>query len=93
MTIEEQTNDILARMNWCYCGSDDAERELLDALRRVKEGRPMDGPWEFKGKVLDAFKLTEHGTNVRTSWLTEEGQVLMSFLEKHDCDIDKSLDR
>ena len=93
MTIEEKTNDILARMKWCYCGADDAERELLEALQRVKAGLSMDEPWEFKGKVLDAFGLAEHGTNVRTSWLTEDGTVLLDFLEKHDCDIEKSLDR
>lgn len=41
--------------------------------------------WSFLWS-LEHLGLTEHGTNVRSSWLTPKGRDLLAFLDAHGCD-------
>ena len=39
------------------------------------------GFWEFAANCLDSFGLSEHGTSIGYCWLTDDGKLLLQFLQ------------
>ncbi|MFH1740206.1 MAG: hypothetical protein ABIH23_14455 [bacterium] len=72
--------------NFCFCNEPDkALIELGEHLRSIASGEPWNEEvrgvlWEY---VLDSFGLTEHGTSVRCSWLTDPGRTLLAAIDRY----------
>lgn len=76
---------IRARLNLCGCGSS-SHWQLISELLREAQSHTHDGfyrdPWfEFGAKVLDSWDLLDHGTGIGFAWLTEDGELLLEFLQ------------
>lgn len=39
--------------------------------------------------ILEGLDLLEHGSNIRFSWLSQDGRTLLEFFEKHGCEYKK----
>lgn len=85
---------IIERMGMCGCGSD-AKWEAVRNVLRFAQARALqkfeddnDPYGELILHILDNKKLLDHGTNISGSWLTDDGILLLRFLENHGCDSD-----
>lgn len=67
-----------------YKSSGDKVPSFYDEL----DGTP--GKWvEFGAKILDHWTLLEHGVGIGHAWLTNEGELLLRFLNEFGTDSDK----
>lgn len=76
---------------------------LLDRAKRNQDQNKFDesltfyapcedasGRWiEFGAKVLDGVGLLEHGTGIGCAYLTDEGNLVLQFLQEYGTDTDK----
>jgi hypothetical protein len=47
------------------------------------EAEDASGRWvEFGAKVLDSYGLLEHGTSIGCAWLTDDGRLLLRFIDE-----------
>ncbi len=88
---------ILARIKFCGCGSNRkwlTMRQLLENAESHARSFYDDddlpqtevGFWEFAANCLDSFELIEHGTSIGYAWLTDDGKLLLQFLQDFpDC--------
>lgn len=81
------------RIGLCGCGS--SMWPLIKHLLEIAEDHDKKGgfydpedaqwPWlEFAAKVLDIWKLCEHGRSIGYQWLTDDGKKLLEFLRDVD---------
>lgn len=79
-------------LGFCGCGDPDSAMIFVrDILRLLKERKwlddemkqklPNDGIYYFVLYVLDSMKLTEHGSSVGCSWLTNKGEKVLENIE------------
>lgn len=69
----------------CGCGTDahwECVLELLgEAEKHSDRGFYRDKWYEFGAKVLDGWELVEHGTGIGWAWLTDDGKLVLEFLQ------------
>lgn len=68
-----------------FCGCNTRENTygaILAELERCERGeyQANDG---LAAAIVDKLRLSEHGTSIRGSWLTEDGRVALAFLREH----------
>jgi hypothetical protein len=97
---QKQIFKILSRMNLCGCGSATEWQIVSEVLHHAAaethsfyrdDGYGDEGErwWEFAAKVCDSWFLLEHGTGIGSAWLTDDGRLLLRFLDEHGTDRDK----
>lgn len=81
----------------CGCGPAEAAwRELLRLLRlhAADSWQPPGTDAEsLLVNLLNGIGLFEHGTSVNGSWLTEQGEQVLAFLEEHGTGWDGATDK
>lgn len=76
-------------LGFCGCGAEDEALDfVLEALeafgdhRHIHELLPDNGLGAFVLYQFDHLGLIEHGTTVRASWLTDDGEAILAFLRE-----------
>ncbi len=89
---DEEVEEKVGELGICGCGSPDSVYEwLLSVLKGLdtppgedKAQLPVTTPQEwFIVYMLDKLNLTEHGTSVSWSWLTDYGREMIPMLERY----------
>lgn len=81
---------ILDRLQICGCGTMAHWKCVLELLSEAEKhtgnGFYRDQWFEFGAKVLDTWKLLEHGMGIGFAWLTDDGKILLEFLRDFGID-------
>ena|ERR1700760_4421404 len=77
--------NIIQRMgSVCGCGNSTEFECILELLKEAENhtenGFYRDKWFEFAAKVLDSWDILEHGSSIGFAWLTEDGKLLLEFL-------------
>ena len=85
--------DVLAFLQHAFgaCGCSDMEEligPIYDILDRVVSGEadPQDGLFYIVAGILTNWGLIEHGTSIRSSWVTPEGLKLLATFDNFSVD-------
>jgi hypothetical protein len=91
---QKQIYEIIDRMGLCECGTGENYNPVEECLQRARDKGCMyetsDSPdiapapkgMYFVSKVCDSWGLLEHGTGCGWPWMTEDGELLLAFLEE-----------
>lgn len=75
---------IVSRLKICPCGTSAHWVCILELLTEAEKhtnfGFYRDQWVEFGAKVLDTWRLLDHGTGIGFAWLTDDGKLLLEFL-------------
>lgn len=94
---QDALRSIIWKLNICGCGTGETWEIIKLLLQRAQKSQSFydkaedaSSKWvEFAAKVLDAWDLLDHGTGIGGAWLTEEGKLMLKFLNDFGCDDDK----
>jgi hypothetical protein len=81
--IHQSKTDYLATEGFGFCACGDPGdnllyiKEILEKLDKNDWGEYEDRHYMFAVYCLDRFGLTEHGSTVRCSWLTDKGREVL----------------
>ena len=72
-------------LHFCGCGDPDSVmiyvKEFLEKLEKEDWGNHEDLPYMFLSYWADHEELSEHGSNVCYSWLTDKGRELLKDIK------------
>lgn len=82
-----QVRNAIERMGLCGCGTNDHWIVIFELLERAEDHAKHGSfcqenfPWmEFGAKVLDSWRLLEHGSSISAAWLSRDGELLLRLL-------------
>lgn len=88
---QSQIFDLFCKIQICGCGTNKEWEVVLIFLKRAKEENlnlldkidNIPESWiEFGAKALDTWGLIDHNYSIGSSSLTDEGRLLIKFLEE-----------